>query len=468
MDLRIGLLGLYVKLYDDKSPEIRAEIENFYDTIANSFEKTGMSVTRNSLCRLKPEFDSAVKSFEKNEVDAIVTLHLAYSPSLESIDSLMETDIPLIVLDTTPDYSFGPDGKPSMISFNHGIHGVQDMCSLLVRYGRKFYIEAGHWQKSDVLKRVSGRVRAIAAAKKFRDSRIGVIGERFPGMGDFLVEPGNLRTRFGIETVAYHSRDAVPEVPAVPGVLAAAEPVRREAEYYRTFMKTDRVPADIMDGNIRAALSLREWVKREKLDGFTFNFLSISRESAIDRVPFLFAAVGMFEGLGYAGEGDVLTAALVAALLKLNPETSFTEMFCPDWEGGRIFLSHMGEINPRVCPETAEAVHKENKYTDASPTVYSTGQFRKGDAILVNLVPMSESEFRLIVCPVSVEEEPDCAFVDSVHGWIRPALPVGDFLRQFSLLGGTHHSALVYGELVETIRTFGETLGFDVRVIDRS
>jgi len=29
------------------------------------------------------------------------------------------------------------------------------------------------------------------------------------------------------------------------------------------------------------------------------------------------------------------------------PGTSFTEMFCPDWERGSVFLSHMGELNWR-------------------------------------------------------------------------------------------------------------------------
>jgi L-arabinose isomerase len=174
----------------------------------------------------------------------------------------------------------------------------------------------------------------------------------------------------------------------------------------------------------------------------------------------------MYEGLGYAGEGDVLTAALVGALLKLDPRTSFTEMFCPDWEGGTIFLSHMGEINPRVCPETAELVSRNNKYTDCAPAMYAKGLFMRGEALLVNLVPLSGNGFRLIVCPVSMEGAPDSAFPESVRGWMRPTLPIADFLARYSLLGGTHHAALVYGEKVDTLRTFAEILGFDLRVID--
>ena len=64
-------------------------------------------------------------------------------------------------------------------------------------------------------------------------------------------------------------------------------------------------------------------------------------------MPFLEISRLMERGIGYAGEGDVLTAALVGALMKVYAETTFTEMFCPDWKGNSIMLSHMGEIN--VC-----------------------------------------------------------------------------------------------------------------------
>ena len=49
-------------------------------------------------------------------------------------------------------------------------------------------------------------------------------------------------------------------------------------------------------------------------------------------MPFLEIEKQMVRGIGYAGEGDVLTAALSAALASGFEETSFTEMFCPDWK----------------------------------------------------------------------------------------------------------------------------------------
>ena len=53
----------------------------------------------------------------------------------------------------------------------------------------------------------------------------------------------------------------------------------------------------------------------------------------------------MMSGFGYAGEGDVLTAGLVGALMSAYRGVTFTETFCPCWKKDLILMSHMGEMN---------------------------------------------------------------------------------------------------------------------------
>ena len=97
-------------------------------------------------------------------MDALVTLHMAYSPSLESIDVLAGTALPIVVLDTTETLEFTNGQDPVEIDYNHGIHGVMDMCSMLTREGKDYAVAAGHYRDSDVLDRVCGYVRAAKAA----------------------------------------------------------------------------------------------------------------------------------------------------------------------------------------------------------------------------------------------------------------------------------------------------------------
>src|SRR5512144_1601500 len=93
---KIGLLPLYLKLYDDLDDGTRRRrINEFPRQIAAELEKRGLQVVSAPVCRIEREFASAVRALEKENVDALVTLHLAYSPSLESSDALARTRLPL-------------------------------------------------------------------------------------------------------------------------------------------------------------------------------------------------------------------------------------------------------------------------------------------------------------------------------------------------------------------------------------
>ena len=53
--MKIGLLPLYIKLYDDTAPQVRGRLENFYSEIAKAFEDREISVVKSDFCRLKNE-----------------------------------------------------------------------------------------------------------------------------------------------------------------------------------------------------------------------------------------------------------------------------------------------------------------------------------------------------------------------------------------------------------------------------
>ena len=82
--LKVGLLPLYVEIYDTYNPERRQWIEAFYADAKAHLEAAGAEVITAPVCRLEHEFKEAIQNFERENADALVTLHLAYSPSLQT------------------------------------------------------------------------------------------------------------------------------------------------------------------------------------------------------------------------------------------------------------------------------------------------------------------------------------------------------------------------------------------------
>jgi L-arabinose isomerase len=456
--LKIGLLPLYIKLYDDHWPEIRERADAFHHTIASELQRKGMDVVSVRLCRIKTEFEEAIQIFEEEGVDAVVTLHLAYSPSLESASLLAATELPIVILDTTPTYDLSPLQLPDEIMYNHGIHGVQDLCNLLLRSGKEFQIEAGHWSQSNVLDRVMDGVKAAKMTKRMKTAKVGRLGRQFDGMGDFQVPTDILQSTIGMETLEFELTDGKTRFEAVTDVQIEEE-MRMDQERF----KSTSLDPGIYKQSTEACLMVRSLVEKHQLTAFTINFMEITKQSGLPCMPFMEASKAMEKGVGYAGEGDVLTAALVGALLSVYPDTSFAEMFCPDWQNNRILVSHMGEMNMRIAAEKMTLQEKAFPFTDAGNPVVAYGRFRGGKAVYVSLAPGKDNTYSMILSPVEMLEVlGEDRMPEAIRGWFEPNMPVSDFLASFSKHGGTHHGVIVYGEVGNVLERFGENMGWKV------
>jgi len=479
---KIALLPFYLALYDEVMPEVRGEFDGFIADIVAGFEERGIAVETTAPCCVSSEFETAVRQFEADHVDAIVTLHLAYSPSLEAIDALCGTPLPIVMLDTTMDAAFGVDAPAERLMYNHGIHGVMDLACMLRRRGKAYEIVAGHCSDPAVLDRAADTVRASAdreltlpgttantaavapAEGPMHGSRVLRIGEAFTGMGDFAVEPQLLRERFGI-TVEQVGLEALDE--AVAAVTREAVTAELAADRARFDCELDEA---VHRQSIRVGLGLRELLDTGGYHGCSVNFQVFSGNNrAANTMPFLEISKAMARGIGYAGEGDVLTAALVGALARQFGAVTFTEIFCPDWTGNSLFLSHMGEMSPAVAGDRPRICAKPAFDGKSATTAVLTCAVKPGPAVFVDLVPGPDDSFSLIVAPVEVLAENGTlgpAMRDTVRAWVRPGCKISDFLEAYSCAGGTHHSALVLGDCAEAVVAFGRELGVEVCVID--
>lgn len=455
---KIGLLPLYLKLYDDTCAYMRPRIEEFKGVIVSELESRGIEIIPAPVSRVSEEFHQSVRYLEEQGAAAIITLHLAYSPSLECVEALSGTKLPLIVLDTTQQFSFDSETAPEEIMYNHGIHGVQDMCNLLLRNNKSFEIFAGHYKHSDVLDRTISACKGAIMAHSMKHSKVGIVGGPFEGMGDFAVPYHELYTDMGISVEEYHDAEGAARIAKI-----AQSEIDQEFEADKALFHIDsRVTRELYDKTARVSLGVRKWMEEKKLSALTINFLATADSNpGLPVMPFTECSKAMQRGIGYAGEGDVLTAAFMGSVLSVFPLTTFTEMFCPNWEGNSVFLSHMGELNYAVCVGKPTLTEKDFPFTNADNPTVAYGTFQSGDAVFVNLAPTGKGTYSVIAAKGRVvSPKSENKLSESVNGWFQPSSSLDTFLESFSKLGGTHHSVLVYGDCINELRTFAKFMSF--------
>ncbi|MBQ4630277.1 MAG: hypothetical protein IJB70_04750 [Clostridia bacterium] len=449
--MKIGFLPLYTSLYSKKPVETR--LQPFYDTLAKAFEKKGLEVVKNEFCMEAPDFEKAVAKFEAEGCDAIVTLHAAYSPGLCSEKPLANTKLPIIIFDTTETFDFSDNQQPSEITYCHGIHGVMEMCNLLKKNGKPYAIAAGHYIESDVTDRVVGLVKAAVSANAVKGSVVGSVSGYFDGMGDFRVSDDKMEELFGAKVI-------YPENGELKELMESVTEKEIEAEKEKNknnFEFADDVDENAYTRSVTCDIAIRKWIEKRNLSALTINFRELGD---LYTMPFNAACRAMEAGIGYAGEGDTLTALFTGAFLKGYKETSFIEIFCPDWKNNTLFISHMGEMNYAVADRKKILWEMKFAYgneTTTNPYVVG-GAFKEGKALFLNVFE-DENGFNILTAPVNVVKETTDIFEKKVRGWLDFGMPTGEALEKISLHGATHHSILVYGAREAEIEFFAKLAG---------
>ena len=440
--LRIGLLPLYLALYDEHRPDLRSSVERFRDRVLKTLSEIAparqIELIDVPIATKRGDIDVASRRFSDARVELLLTLHLAYSPSLLAADLLANVGVPILVLDTTPSAVFDLDNDAYMIE-NHGVHGVMDLTSVLRSKGVQFSVCAGHIDDPCYVDRLTAEIEGALMAKRFKNQKIGVTGAPFVGMGDFAVRTDSLLREFGIQTAMLS-----PELIVATAGEITDEDVIRTVSDDASMYDVSRIGDAVHKSIVRNYLAIKKLCGEYGLSGYTMNF-----EHTGPSLPPPFYAVSrlMVDGIGYAGESDVMTACLGRVLGSVSGRSMFSEVFCVDWTGDEIMFSHMGEINPAFAGAAKPQIVEKLALGHEHASAYFRFAIEPMRVTLVNVGVTDGLPTRIVGATLDLLDHAPAPGVDAPHFFAKPSMPVREFLEAYGRLGGGHHVYLVEGDL---------------------
>jgi len=401
MKPKVGVVFTLLELYRNTDPERPVKLGKLWCENVSALLADDAALHFTDVACTADEMSAAVASCEEADCDLLMVLPLAYATSGAARDALAKTTLPLLVVSTARDATLPHDMTGDHIMTNHAMHGVQDLANILARAGRRFELIAGHRSQDRFREKLRTAVRAAAGARVLRHGKVAQIGNAFAGMLDFgfdapLPGGGFSVTDILVDDVSHYiaklSDDRVREMVAWATGRFEVDPGLTEDE---------------MTKSARVAIAFEDLVDEGDFDAFSMNFLDVAA-AGIATMPFLGASRLMSRGIGYAGEGDVLTAALVAACARIERDTTFTEMFCPDYERAQVLLSHMGECNLALAnpSQPVKLVAKEFPWGDCARPATPVFQLRPGTVTLASLTEWPDDDFRLVTAVGEIVEAP--------------------------------------------------------------
>ncbi len=267
----IGLLPLMLELYDRSAPDLKPRQAEFARQVADVLG-SDIDIAVHDVCNTREQVEAVVGQSETDGCDGIVVLHLSYAPSLISASALTRTDLPLLLLNTTPAPRLGPDLVRTDIMENHGIHGVQDLANILLRAGKKYHIVAGHMSDPSVADKAVRWCHAAMATRFWRKMRVGRIGDPFEGMGDFSVDLTALQSVVGPQVFLVSPN----EVAELAQAVAADHVLAEVAEDRERFAPSPDLDPDLHALSVRAGLGLAAAVEQYELDAVSMHFMAFN------------------------------------------------------------------------------------------------------------------------------------------------------------------------------------------------
>lgn len=457
---KIGLLALTLELHETLAPGLREAREAWVHREILPSLKPHAEVLFDRAVFRREEIEKTVAAYEAAGAEAILILLLTYSTSQTSLPALLRTRLPLVIWNTQELGGVGQSFSIADMIGNHGVHGTQDLSNVLMRAGVHFHYVTSGAKCETGLAELRDFFFAAAGVRQLRDTRIGLIGYPFPGMGDFAVDTTHLATTLGCSW----THIAVEDYVRLAATSSPSETAGLVSEYKTLYDVAPGVTDHDLDATARAELAVRKIVDSHKLQALTYQFMAFGDDERSSTLPFVAASRLMADGIGFGGEGDLVAAAATAFFNRLSQPASFSEIFTIDFAGSSLFMSHMGEAN------TAMARRDRKIRLMARPTPITRTRdrqlalvttFEPGPATFAALTLGSENKWRIITSLADIEDFGPLPDFFVPHFKLKPRCEVREFLTAYATAGGPHHNAVCFGDARRRLRVAAKMINAD-------
>jgi L-arabinose isomerase len=455
---RIGILGIMQDLYDDMIPGIAQRQEGYAAELAASLAAVGDFVPGKPV-KYREDAERAMREFEDSDLDGVLVVMLTYGPAMRVARLLAQSRLPVCLANIQPEPAVTAAWDMADMTYNQGVHGAQDTANAMVRAGRRFTVITDDW-KADSFKVAVGRfARAAAAVTRWKSLKTAIFGYAMNDMGDIRVDESALVRTLGPEILAVAPGDMY------RGMLAVTQAQADEIIAYEDarFEIDPRLSAEERQDHARMQEAIEQILIDRGFGAYTAHFDAIGEDGRFSRLPLAAASSLMAKGYGYAAEGDVLTACLVAAGHTLIGDAHFTEMYAMDFPSDSVLMSHMGEGNWRIArsDRPVRLIKRPlgiGRLADPPTFLF---QYEPGPATLAALVSLEGERFRLVVAEGENLDTPELPALEMPYGQFRPATGLRACLDGWLSAGGPHHEVMNLGHHAADWEEFGRLAGIE-------
>ena len=456
---KIGLLPTGHFRYWPQFPKLKAMGLKMYDDLLAMLGQWA-DVVVPDLVDTAEKSSQAAELFRKNPVDMIVIFPLGYTTSMMIVPAVHDLDIPIRLLnahvDRTYDYT---TADTTIYLFHEGVCCIPEYAGALVSLGKSFKVRTGYFEDSRLQKELRADFQGAAAARFFKNMRVGLLGEVYTHMTDMPIDEHRLLKATG----------KMLEQPEVEEIENAFNRVNKKqlddmCNQFRAMYEVDETVTDEhMEFSAQAAVAYDEIINKYDISAFGYYWWG-ERELVTQLRAQSNLAVSRLAALGRPGvtEGDVKSAMAVKIMDLLGAGGMFVEFFSMDFEGDFLLMGHDGPSNINLAKGRPRLQHLEVQHGKTGHGLGIDFDMEEGPVTLLNLTQFDSGDiFKLIYSVGEIISGPILS-IGNPNCRVRLQRPIHEFMDAWCQQGPAHHIAIGYGDLSEELTIFAEAMKFKI------
>ena len=439
-DIHIGILPGMLDLYNKLVPDASRLLKKSLEQQVLNLKTYGFEITLSPLVCTKEQVETQCKKLLEKDVDLIVVALAPYCASGILAPALLNINSPVLLWATQTMLKLEPENYDSEIELlNHGVHAVQDLANILRKNNKSFGIIHGHWKQDDFKEDFINWAKAAKAVRAMQKVNPVQIGGHFEDMLDLQVGSDIFIDRLGIK----NTEVSLDEFYEIFKAVKDEQIEQCVKSYRRNFEISDDIKIEFLNKAARGEIALRALMEKYNSSAFGLNFHKLCNDSRISDPLHVAGSVLMSEGLGYAGEGDWVTAVFVYAMQQAFGIASFSEIMSVGLADNRLVLRHWGEGNFAMSREKPKM--SKSGFADINKAEFALVdfEFESGKTTLLNLNSTPDENGQIITITGEITKD-NLSKTSGARAVFKPdCRNVRKLLDNYAYNGGSHHIVLV-------------------------
>jgi len=393
----------------------------------------------------------------QSDADLFVIFPVNYTLDVVILKLILGLRVPVILLNSAPLSTIPEDMDANVTMENTTIACIPTITNVLIKNNIPYDLVNGTVNDDSVYDEIRKCSFSAMIVRKLRNTRIGVIGQSYPGISAVSVAESLVTGKFGVTLVRLDTNEIAKECSAVPD-----SEVKRLSEEIQTKWSVTDITSGEITASIRLLPALEKIIEKYKINAIAELCSLLVANNSIGIVPCYAATILTGRGIPFTCECDIATTIAMLILQGFSKDALFLEFYVQDFKQGLSLLSHCGIGNLNLARQDSPVCIKQHPYFPGAKGRGISFEYltRKGLVTYASLTVVG-GRWRMIA-----------GLGESVEMQKRPMSAVqlyfkfkgNDFnrsLKKYCELGGIHHMAVAFGNYLDELRLTCRYLDID-------